>query len=235
MAHTRRFSYVLALACAALAGPAATVGKADHGEPYQSQTLTRYLEIAAAHWGGPAPTCTGNDGQSIQVHAVLYDDPDSDVAASAEQPGCRIWIDRSYRLAQPDQIDCTILVHEWGHLLGRDHSDDESSLMYESPVEGAPGCAVFGVRSNGRRQDAARKRRGARKEHRTRRGRHGRRAVARRMRPVCPRPARRSVAYLTRSGVPVLRRRPRRSTAVLCSRTQPLDIRPGIREGWFVP
>jgi hypothetical protein len=144
MPRIRRYTYAFVLACALAAGPAASAGWADHGEPYASETFTDYLEVAEAHWGRPAPTCPGPDGVPIPVHAGLYDDPDPDVSARAEVGGCRIWLDRSFWPAAPREIDCTIITHEWGHLLGFVHSDDPQSLMFEAPLTGAPGCEVFG-------------------------------------------------------------------------------------------
>ena len=75
MARIRTYIHALVLACALAAGPAATTASADHGTPYESPTLTRYLQIAEAQWGAPAPTCPGRGGETIQVHAILFDDP----------------------------------------------------------------------------------------------------------------------------------------------------------------
>ena len=136
----RHLVCVIALACALIAAPAA---RADHGEPYTNRTLATYLEIAEAHWGVPAPTCLGEGGQTIPVHVVLFDNPDPMVTATAEQPGCRIWLDRDWWPARPNRIDCTVVAHEWGHLLGYGHSPERRELMYEQPLTGAPGCSLF--------------------------------------------------------------------------------------------
>ena len=144
MARIRTYIHALVLACALGAGPAATAASADHGTPYESPTLTRYLQIAEAHWGAPAPTCAGRNGETIQVHAILFNDLHPDVSAVAEQPGCRVWLDRDFWPAAEDETDCTIIAHEWGHLLGFGHSPDRKSLMYEAPEHGAPDCGVFG-------------------------------------------------------------------------------------------
>jgi hypothetical protein len=120
-----------------------SLAQADHGPPVGGPELQRYLEIAQSHWGVPAPTCTTADGQTVSVHAALYDDPDDGVSARAELPGCRIWLDRDFWPRQLDRIDCTIIVHEWGHLLGHAHDGHRNSLMYEQPTQGAPGCSLL--------------------------------------------------------------------------------------------
>ncbi|HEX2232986.1 MAG TPA: hypothetical protein VHG69_06435 [Thermoleophilaceae bacterium] len=165
---------------------------ADHGEPFMDADLESYFEIAQAHWDAPAPSCAGPGGERIPLHVVLYDNPDPDIVATAEQPGCRMWLDRDFWPAPPSRIACTIIAHEWGHLLGHGHSPDEDDLMYAEPFSGAPGCSLYdprvtlgtGVaqssgRSRRRRPRAGRVRR-AGPEHRTRhrgkRARKGRRA-----------------------------------------------------------
>jgi len=144
MARIGTYIHALVLACAVTAGPAAAAASADHGTPYESATLTRYLQIAEAQWGAPAPTCSGQGKAAVRVHAVLFDSPDPSVSAVAEQPGCRIWLDRDFWPARDDAIDCTIIAHEWGHLLGFGHSEVVGSLMYPMPEHGAQGCGVFG-------------------------------------------------------------------------------------------
>jgi hypothetical protein len=142
MVPTFDIKRLLTLACVlALAAPA--VARADHGEPLINRTLAQYLEVAEAHWGSPAPACTAPDGQVIPVHVALYDNPNPRVTATAEQPGCRIWLDRDWWPGPASRLDCTVIAHEWGHLLGRGHSHDRNDLMFPEPLSGAPGCWVF--------------------------------------------------------------------------------------------
>jgi len=40
-----------------------------------------------------------------------------------------------------DEIMCKIIVHEWGHVLGKTHVEDPTDLMYPlPPLSAAPGC-----------------------------------------------------------------------------------------------
>jgi hypothetical protein len=144
MTRARTYLYTLIIACGAACGPASSVASADHGTPYESATLTRYLHIAEAQWGAPAPTCAGRGNSVVRVHAVLFDSPDPGVSAVAELPGCRIWLDRDFWPAADSAIDCIIIAHEWGHLLGYGHSQVEQSLMFATPEHGVPGCGTFG-------------------------------------------------------------------------------------------
>ena len=150
-----RWSVVAVIACSALLAPA--VARAEEEQPYGSPTLTRYLQIAERHWAVPAPTCVGEDGSAVGVNVVLYDDPDPDVVAAAEQPGCRIWLDRDFWPRPASERDCITIVHEWGHLLGYGHSKDPDSLMFSYPTGGAPGCAFLGRRERARARPARRR------------------------------------------------------------------------------
>jgi hypothetical protein len=160
-----RRSLAAAIACSALLAPASA--RAQDEQPYSSPTLTRYLQIAERHWAVPAPTCVGEDAAPVGVNVVLYDDPDPEVVAAAERPGCRIWLDRDFWPRPASRRDCITIVHEWGHLLGHGHSSDPGSLMFAFPTGGAPGCDFFDQRDRARaRVRLARKRAKARRSAR---------------------------------------------------------------------
>jgi hypothetical protein len=141
MALQRSALWAVALAAVALALP--TAATADHGVPFLHDELTSYFGVAQAYWGEPVPACLANGTTSIPVHAVLYDDPNPDVAARAEQPGCRMWLDRSSWRAMGPVEACTIVVHEWGHMVGRAHVDDPFDLMAEFPARAPRACAAL--------------------------------------------------------------------------------------------
>jgi hypothetical protein len=127
-----------------LLAPAAA--HADHGQTVDDPVLAQYMQIAASQWGGQVPHCSGRNGETIAPHAVMADDPDPDVGAWAELPGCRMWLDSSqWKLPiQPREAHCNLIAHEWGHLVGHDHSDDPDDLMSSSFVPNVVlGCANF--------------------------------------------------------------------------------------------
>jgi hypothetical protein len=130
----------LAVGCAiALIG--AAPASADHGPALLDETFAAYVRVAQAHWGGPPPACVAANGALVPVHATLSDDPDPAVTARAEQPGCRIWLDRDFWPARPSPHGCVEIAHEWGHLLGHGHT--EHGLMSEEALGAVPGCTVF--------------------------------------------------------------------------------------------
>jgi hypothetical protein len=155
MALQRSAPWGVALAAVALA-LLPTPARADHGTPFLNDRLATYMAISHSHWGGAVPTCVANGVTVIPVHAVLYDDPDPEVAARADQPGCRLWVDRgNWRGMRPAEA-CMIVVHEWGHLLGLDHSHDPLDVMADFPAVPPPECAALGRRSPRARASARR-------------------------------------------------------------------------------
>ena len=139
MALQRSALWAVALAAAALVF--ATPASARPAATLLDDELGTYFGIAHRYWGGPIPSCVENGVTTVPVHAVLYDDPNPDVAARAEQPGCRLWLDRRHWRTMARVEACMVVVHEWGHLLGHGHSDDASDLMAEMPVHPPSACA----------------------------------------------------------------------------------------------
>jgi hypothetical protein len=141
-AMTRLLRRIAILAIAALpAVLAAAPARADHGRALIDESLSSYLRVAERHWGAGPPPCVGLRGEPVHVHAALFDDPDPFVTARAEQPGCRIWLDRDWWPAPPSRRHCVEVVHEWGHLLGHGHV--EHGLMSAEAHGAVPGCEAF--------------------------------------------------------------------------------------------
>jgi hypothetical protein len=188
MALQRSALWAVALAAVAMALP--TPARADEGTPLLDDALATYFALAQAHWGGPLPSCVENGVTVIPVHAFLYDDPDPSVAARADQPGCELWIDRQHwRTMRPVQA-CTIVLHEWGHMLGYGHVNDPLDLMAEFPTRPPAECAAL-RRARRSARASARQARPCARLHRRHRLRGAKRRVARRVRSprlACIRP-----------------------------------------------
>jgi hypothetical protein len=133
---------LLAVALVALRTPApASAGELATAPAVKDARVTAWLGNAQRVWNA-APACPG--GVRV-IRAQWLDDPA--VWAAAEQPGCTIALDPDFYPA-PARADratwesqmCSVLAHEWGHLLGQAHSTDSRSLMYPS-VDTVRGCA----------------------------------------------------------------------------------------------
>ena len=184
MALQRSALWAVALVAVAMALPAQA--RAGDGAPLLDEALVNYFAAAHAHWGGPLPTCVLNGTTPIAVHALLYDDPDPEVAARAEQPGCRIWLDRQLWSEMRPLDACTLVVHEWGHLLGYGHVEDPRNLMAEFPTSPPEECSAMERRRRTARASAGRGRPCGRTQHRFGRLTARRHGIAR---WACVRPA----------------------------------------------
>jgi hypothetical protein len=118
----------LLAASSAIAGQDSIVAALPMTTPYSSVTVRASLRIAAEFHGRQA-ACPGG------VRVFVEDLSPWEVAAFGEQPGCRIWLDADW-LAIAGRGDynariatCSVLVHEYGHLLGLSHALRRRSIM----------------------------------------------------------------------------------------------------------
>jgi Matrixin len=115
--------------------------------PATDPQIASWLQIAQSHWGA-GPNCP--DGIDITRAQWL---PDPGVWAAAVQGGCALAFDPDFYPAPP-QYDpawwqaamCSVVAHEWGHLLGYGHVNDPNSLMNPvTPINIVAGCPTWGL------------------------------------------------------------------------------------------
>jgi hypothetical protein len=123
---------------------AAAAGAAD---PATDPQIAQWMASAQAFWGA-APNCPG--GISMQRAQWL---PDPAVWAAAVQGGCAVAFDPDFYPAPADYDQgwyqaamCSVVAHEWGHLLGYGHVADPNNLMNPvTPINIVGGCPTWGL------------------------------------------------------------------------------------------
>ena len=105
------------------------------------------MAVAQGYWRA-APNCP--DGISIQRAQWL---PDPNIWAAAVQGGCAVAFDPDFYPAPADYDQgwyqaamCSVVAHEWGHLLGYGHVADPNNLMNPvTPINIVDGCPTWGL------------------------------------------------------------------------------------------
>lgn len=90
--------------------------------PITDQQTYSDLVIAWSYWGA-LPACP--DG--LRVYRA---DVPGTAEGEAQQLGCTIWLDPSTVHGLKRWYYCQLIAHEYGHLLGVDHSTDPRNLMH---------------------------------------------------------------------------------------------------------
>lgn len=108
-------------------------GSAD-GRSFGPVEEAAYQE-AVTYWGVTPTLCTSVTKEVVAPGSLGVDEEGRDVAARADQPDqipmpCHVWVEED---ALGPQL-CTILRHEYGHLLGYGHEDPALNEM--------PACEV---------------------------------------------------------------------------------------------
>ena len=127
----------------------AQAAAAPGADPATDPQIAQWMATAQAYWGA-APSCP--DGISIQRAEWL---PDPGVWAAAVQGGCSVAFDPDFYPAPADYDHgwyqaamCSVVAHEWGHLLGHGHVADPNNLMNPvTPINIVGGCPTWGIPS----------------------------------------------------------------------------------------
>jgi hypothetical protein len=125
----------------------AQAAAASAADPANDPQIAQWMATAQAYWGA-APSCP--DGISIQRAQWL---PDPNVWAAAVQGGCAVAFDPDFYPAPADYDPgwyqaamCSVVAHEWGHLLGYGHVADPNNLMNPvTPINIVGGCPTWGI------------------------------------------------------------------------------------------
>jgi Matrixin len=125
----------------------AQAAAASGADPATDPQIAQWMATAQGYWGA-APNCA--QGISIQRAQWL---PDPGVWAAAVQGGCAMAFDPDFYPA-PAGYDqgwyqaamCSVVAHEWGHLLGYGHVADPNNLMNPiTPINLVAGCPTWGI------------------------------------------------------------------------------------------
>lgn len=88
--------------------------------------LARAYSVRAAEAAWPANRCDGRERVSWDQQLGEY--------AGVALSGCRVKIAPHPDFMWAWPYTCAVVIHEYGHLAGHDHSDDPTSIMYSGTL-----------------------------------------------------------------------------------------------------
>lgn len=119
--------------------------------------LERAYDTAVRFWHVEPSNCESLDREIVD-DAAMPEEAEGWATIANEPTPCILYLRRT--LAKPIMWvrACGVLIHEVGHLLGFEHSDDPANVMYPALVKVPPLCFRVGLREENRRERARRTR-----------------------------------------------------------------------------
>lgn len=119
-------SVIVVLALIPASAVAAPVWNATH---YTDQEIEHDVRLAGDYWHMldyvTGPGCTN----------TYMADMSNDYSAWGDGSNCSIWLNRTYWPVMTTIERCRLIVHEVGHVIGKDHVDDPTNVMYGGPLD----------------------------------------------------------------------------------------------------
>ena len=144
MGHLHLRSALLAtVAALCVAAPAASAAGADQTYPIDGPVVAAARAIAASYWGpepcaGDITVAWGSLPGSVNALSSWWN-PTEAYGNAPENRHCVVTLNSDASFDWP--MLCTVMVHEYGHLSGQQHSPDPANVMYYQYLQPIPQCS----------------------------------------------------------------------------------------------
>lgn len=113
--------------------------------------VERAYAAANTYWGGPPAGCTSIDMQIVPEGSLGDHAGEATIPSAGDHIPCFLYLVRNLARPKYTGLLCMIMVHEDGHLHGREHSSTPGSVMFPGVTRLVPFCWHFLAREERRR------------------------------------------------------------------------------------